>query len=331
MRVDSVLFFWLGSLDSRVAAGSPTVGGTHDIRFCARGNLVRRFTGSGPDDNGLWHIALEPYPEAGVGRYDLVIAEYGGARQGECALPAQFGGGGNEYPLWQRVVRPYARARTRPREAVFLLRDMSGRFHARVIRREHVAGFPEPVRRELKDYDPCGRLVRVRGTLELTDLPFRDMRDDVPPFILDPPPADEDAAVDAILALPGSTGTKSAGVRRRRSRILAEKLKRLYSFRCQLCPDDAQRIDMGAGRRYVEVHHIEGFAELDNASRVVAPTQEGAELLIDRAANIVVVCPHHHALLHHDVRRFAFDAGRLAFVGEDGTELALTLNRHLGR
>ena len=331
MRVEAVLCFWLGSLDSRVAAGSSDVGGTHDIRFCSRGEQVRDFTGTDPDQNGRWHLSLQPYPEANIDRYELTISEYGGAREGECALPAQFAGSGSEYPLWQRAVRPYRREGTTPREAIVLLRDESDGFHARIVRREHVAQFPQSVRNVLEEYDVCGRVLLLDQPLEVVDLPFTSVRNHTPPFLLEAALADEEEQVEDVLNASGATGTEPVGERHRRSRVLAEKLKRLYQFKCQLCQDDIPRIDMGGGRYYVEVHHIEGYSEISETQGSASTTQEDSELLIDRAENIVVLCPYHHALLHHDTREFTFVVDRLAFVGKDETELPLMTNKHLGR
>lgn len=331
MRIEAMLCFWLGSLDSRVAAGRQDVGGTHDIRFCSRGEEVREFTGTEPDEDGRWLLRLEPYPEASIDTDELAIAEYGGARQGECALPAQFAGSGNEYPLWRRVVRPYSREATRRREAILLLRDEYRRFHARIVRREHVAEFPDELRTQLEEYDDCGRLILLDPKLELLDLPFQKARNHIPPFVLEPVNSDEEEEVEDVLGTHGAQGTEPAGERHRRSRILAEKLKKLYQFRCQLCSDEVPRIDMGGGRYYVEVHHIEGYSEIDKAQKSAGTTQESSELLIDRAENIVVVCPYHHALLHHDVRDFTFAADELAFVGKNHATLPLMTNKHLGR
>lgn len=66
--------------------------------------------------------------------------------------------------------------------------------------------------------------------------------------------------------------------RHQRDRELVEALKELYADRCQLCGDRRARPD---GTGYSEVHHI----------RPLGQPHEGP----DKRANMVVVCPNHHA------------------------------------
>ncbi len=329
MRPRLMLCFWLGSLDSRVAAGQTSVGGTHDIRFCSVGDEVRRFVDSGPNPDGQWQMGIEPYPEAGLRAYQMVIVEYGGRRRGECALPTQFGGSGREYPLWRRVVRPYRSSSTAPREAIVLVKDIADRYHARVIRREHLPELPLFMRNVLEQFDQCGRLIRVPGTYELIDFPVIDSRYDDPPLVIRRAVANQTKQVDRIRRMRGAQGSQPSGVRHRRSRQLAEELKRLYGFRCQLCDGSIPSIHIGGDRYYVEVHHIQGLAEVNQATRSVGPTQDASELLLDRAENIVVVCPHHHMVLHYAHGGVEFDRANQRFIGRDGTILPLLINEHL--
>lgn len=325
MKPRLILSFWLGSLDSRVAAGKPDVGGTHDIRFGWVGQEVRQFLGREPDSVGRWAVRLEPYPEARCAQYDLIIAEYRGAREGECALPAQHGSNSPDaYPLWRKVVRPYASGR--PKDAIVLIQDTGGRFHARVVHREHLPKLPKWFRDNFVNLEERGQLIAAPHGYELIDIPWVS-RDDITLYVrraLD----DKDKLVAKIKKMRGSAGRTTVS-RHQRSRQLAEELKRLYQFQCQLCDGTIPRIHVSGDRYYVEVHHIEGFAEVDTKRGAIGSTQDNSDLLLDRADNIVVVCPHHHMVLHYGHGGMIYDSTSQTFVGGDGTVLPLLRNEHL--
>lgn len=329
MKPKLILCFWLGSLDSRVAAGHNNVGGTHDIRLCSVGEEVRKFVGRAPDSSGRWKIKLEAYPEAGIGEYRLTIAEYTGTREGECALPGQFKGSGNEYPLWAKLVRPYRSAATKPRDAILLLKDVNGKYHARMLHRENVPKLPTFMRSILALLDKCGQLISVPKNYVLNDLPFDASDPGDLPFAVRRASLDRKKEVKRILKMKGATGKESIALRHRRSRQLAEELKRLYNYNCQICDGSIPRIHIGGERYYVEVHHIKGFAEVDSRKGKIGPTQEASDILLDKAENIVVVCPHHHMVLHYSCGGFLFDRIKHHFVGKDGTILKLVKNDHL--
>jgi hypothetical protein len=330
MRPRLVFAFWLGSLDSRVAAGRRNVGGTHDIRFCAVGGALREFIGTDPDSGGYWTIPLEAYPEAGLERYELTIAEYGGRRGGECALPAQYGGSGREYGLWRTVVRPFQGEQAPVQDCVLLIKDLDGRYHARVVRRERLPELPGPIRNILSEYDQCGRLIRLPPSLqlELMDLPLAGQNVGGSPFAAVPAEESPASRLARIKRIEGKGGKERAGQRYRRSRQLAEELKRLYEFHCQLCDGTIERIPMGGDRYYVEVYHMLGLSEAEVSGE--APTQEGCNLNLDSYKNVIVVCPHHHMMLHHGHGGFVFDRARKLFVSKIGSvTLPLRRDRHL--
>jgi len=329
MKPKLILCFWLGSLDSRVAAGHNNVGGTHDIRLCSVGEAVRKFVGRAPDSTGRWKIKLETYPEVGISDYKLTIAEYSGTREGECALPGQFKGSSNEYPLWAKLVRPYRSASTKPREAILLLKDVNGKYHARMLHRENVPRIPTFMRRILSLLDECGQLISVPKNYVLIDLPFDASKLDDMPFIVRRASIDRGKEAKRILKIKGTSGKESVALRHRRSRQLAEELKRFYEYNCQLCDGSIPRIHVGGDRYYVEVHHIKGFAEVDPHSGKIGPTQETSDILLDKAGNIVVVCPYHHMVLHYSHGGFKFDQANGRFIGKDGAILCLTKNDHL--
>ena len=86
---------------------------------------------------------------------------------------------------------------------------------------------------------------------------------------------------------------------------------------------------MGGGRYYCKVHHIAGFAEIDTVVAGATITYERALLDIDDAANVIVVCPYHHVLIHHRFGGFEFDREHLRFIAPDGSILTVQRNKHL--
>lgn len=92
-----------------------------------------------------------------------------------------------------------------------------------------------------------------------------------------------------------------------RNRKLVEELHVLYDGRCQVCrwaPRDLYSRNLCHG------HHIHWLS------------RGGA----DELANLMLVCPNHHAAIHRCDAPFDFDAGRYVF---DEHEEPLQLNRHL--
>lgn len=110
--------------------------------------------------------------------------------------------------------------------------------------------------------------------------------------------------------------------RYRRNRKLVEKLKKLYNFRCQLCALNAPEIPvipMPNGQKYIEVHHIKGFNEIN----------EG-EYVIDHFRNVITVCCYHHKLLHKYQSKFSYDDVNKTFRSRDGQiVLPIRINKHL--
>lgn len=283
--------------------------------------------GTEPDAYGHWTISLEPYPEANIGQYELTIAEYSGRRPGECALPMQYGGSSNAYRLWPRAVRPFREGSVQ--DAIILIKDTDNRYHARVIRREQVGDVPAFMQSTLSQFSECGQLIEVRKNYEWIDFPWQPSENRDTPFAVTKQIEDTAELVKRIQRMSGAHGRETVGARHRRSRRLAEYLKRLYGFKCQLCDGSIPRIYMGGDRYYVEVHHVKGLAEVDKHSKDSGPTQEASNLALDTASNIVVVCPHHHMVLHHTHGGFRLLRAEGCFLGADGTRLTLVTNEHL--
>lgn len=330
MQASAVFAFWLGRLDTQVSTGRLPPGvGTRDIRFCAAGDQVRRFLLRDPDQRGRWDVILEPYPEAGVPRWMLPISEYR-FRGRECALPGQAPTSRRPhpaYPLWQRRVRLLRRGE-KPRDCILLVRDPRGLFHARVFRWEELRHLPATLQRVLRKRDECGRLLELTTPVAVMDLPIKGANLDAVPAVSVPVHQTREERLRRIAKLGGQGKSKETVVNRRlRSRRLAEELKSLYEYRCQLCDEAAPRIDMGRDRFYVEVHHIYGLSEVE---QWVGDDQETGIFNLDNWRNIVVVCPHHHRLFHHYRSPISFDPGRGAFMSEDGSlELRLRVDHHL--
>lgn len=172
MRVKSVFTFWLGSLDSHVALGLES-GGTHDLRFCKVEDQIERFTGQTRDANNGWDLTLEPYPAAGIAAFDIRLVRYTQVvREGECAMPTQYGGTATAYPLWSRTIRAIEKGEP-PLDAIVLLRDEGNRFHGRVLRSSGVSDAPAWIRGRWRGTAECGHCIQPpSGAGDIDDAVF---------------------------------------------------------------------------------------------------------------------------------------------------------------
>lgn len=85
-----------------------------------------------------------------------------------------------------------------------------------------------------------------------------------------------------------------------RDAALATQLKERYDHHCQLCGD--RRVRDGAGTGYAECHHV----------RPLGRPHHGP----DRAANLLVLCPNHHADFDHGVVRVDPDTFAVTHAGD---------------
>lgn len=102
----------------------------------------------------------------------------------------------------------------------------------------------------------------------------------------------------------------------RRSQKLRDLLVNYYNSRCQICDMDSPFLiptDI-SGRFYVEVHHVKGLAEahaLQQGGLLVGMKVNGLE-------NLTVLCPHHHALIHHYAPAYQFERDKLRWRNGHG-------------
>lgn len=115
---------------------------------------------------------------------------------------------------------------------------------------------------------------------------------------------------------------KHAVVKRiQRSQKLRDSLVNYYQSHCQVCGADSPfSIPTEiAGRFYVEVHHVKGLAES-------YALQQGGLLVgmkVNGLGNLTVLCPHHHATIHHHSPAYQFDRNNLLWRHAHGGTLAL--------
>ena len=160
---------------------------------------------------------------------------------------------------------------------------------------------------------------------EINGIYYSDLLKDIPPDLSNGPSISDSELIKELDKIQGDLRKVSGkSTRYQRNRELVIKLKELYDFRCQLCSPDAPEIPpipMPNGRNYVEVHHIKGFNEIDDA--------EG-EYSIDHFRNLITVCCYHHKLLHKYRSKFTYDYDTKTFGTKDGVSvLPLLLNKHL--
>ena len=101
--------------------------------------------------------------------------------------------------------------------------------------------------------------------------------------------------------------TKSCKIRKL-SRAIADDLKAIYGYRCQIC---GQYIGEPYGSHLIHAHHIHYFVHSLN----------------NNANNIMIICPNHHAIIH-DLNP-TFDSAQKQFHYPNGYVEGLALNLHL--
>lgn len=337
MEAKELFWFWLGSLDSRVMAGGPDTGGTRDVRFgFGIEKELKRFVFPKRFRNSECSITLEPFLHYAKYELRLDIEKEGRTRAGECSLPAQHKYSRNPYPLWADVV-DWINTDEDALQFVLLIKDITDKYHARVLRYSGIRGFPIDVRRLMRDRSERGkRFVFNEGEYLRFSDNYKPLTNNKEPAfeVSEEPPSDPDelkdkikATNDEIKAVTGTSRKISA------SRKLVKYLKELYKYQCQLCnPNrpDSPVIEKLDGTQYVEVHHIEGKAELLNNSVYRSDDQELNDILIDDSKNLIVLCPYHHKLLHYYKSPVSFYKRAKVFRASDGSiRLRININHHL--
>jgi 5-methylcytosine-specific restriction enzyme A len=95
---------------------------------------------------------------------------------------------------------------------------------------------------------------------------------------------------------------------RKLDQTIGEGLKKFYSYHCQIC---GLSIGDPYGTSVAHTHHIEYFCKSLN----------------NDAANIMIVCPNHHGIIHSV--NPVFDWEHKQFVYSNGLHEVLRLNKHL--
>lgn len=92
------------------------------------------------------------------------------------------------------------------------------------------------------------------------------------------------------------------------NRAIGDNLKLLYDYRCQICNENfSAKYDT----EIVESHHIDPFVKSLN----------------NDAANILILCPNHHRVIHK--AEPVFKKKSLIYLFKNGIEERVMLNRHL--
>ncbi|WP_225049899.1 HNH endonuclease [Priestia megaterium] len=116
-----------------------------------------------------------------------------------------------------------------------------------------------------------------------------------------------------------------------RSRKLANEMKKLYGYRCQLCNYEKEgeyipEIVKVDGTNYMEVHHIIPVSQYEEV-------EDDTNNMIDTYKNVIVVCAHHHRYLHYHDGGFEEISenkkGELFFQSRKGMKIRIFTNYHL--
>lgn len=115
-----------------------------------------------------------------------------------------------------------------------------------------------------------------------------------------------------------------------RSQNLVKKLKLLYENRCQICGSDnyIPPIITANGDNYCEMHHINPIKNFNDDQSV----HDESNLMIDHYQNCIIVCPHHHKVIHYENGGYTslkkID-NMFYLVNENEEKLPLKINYHL--
>ena len=124
-------------------------------------------------------------------------------------------------------------------------------------------------------FDVSEHFLRVEAKLRVVKKPATKKRArPIRPFVA----VDVDSPPDKV---------KSLVTRVVRDTAASSDLKRLYDFRCQVC---GWRMELGEDRFLVEVHHV----------RPLGGEHKG----LDGSANMLVLCPNHHAMFDYGIPEF---------------------------
>ena len=117
------------------------------------------------------------------------------------------------------------------------------------------------------------------------------------------------------------TAKKVTVQRIQRSQKLRDLLVNYYDSHCQICGDNSPFLIPTeiAGRFYVEVHHVNGLAE----SYALQRSGLRVGLRVNGLENLTVLCPHHHATLHHHWPHYEFDRKKLLWWHTQGGVLPI--------
>lgn len=134
-------------------------------------------------------------------------------------------------------------------------------------------------------------------------------------FRLESSVACDEPTLENLLDLPTLTDSQAALLEkfglnkfRKVNRDIGNRLKRNYNFRCQIC---GRSVGEFYGVNLAECHHIIPFSlSLDND-----------------AANLLIVCPNHHRIIHAAAP--TFDRKRKLYLYPNGHKEFLKLNEHL--
>jgi hypothetical protein len=94
----------------------------------------------------------------------------------------------------------------------------------------------------------------------------------------------------------------------RQLKSLSEALFAYYDWRCMICDSDGSGIPLiptKNGKYYVEIHHLDGLAE--NFS------EETDCRHLNEVGNLIVICAHHHTVIHRHHPKLIFDRSELAW------------------
>ena len=110
-------------------------------------------------------------------------------------------------------------------------------------------------------------------------------------------------------------------MRIQRSQKLRDSLINYYKSRCQICDQNSPYLfpSNEAGLPHAEVHHVKGLSE----SFLAIQSGSLYGFRVNGLGNLVVLCPHHHSMMHYHYPQYEFDREGLRWQTTRGEMLQL--------
>lgn len=150
MNFKAVFWIWLNATSAAAVLGRRMAGGQAHIAFGWSGAEVAKFFNQSHVHKvrRQWTFRAEAYRD--IPAHELTIVENSPKhrRALECRFSSRSSRSRLAYPLWKRAIIPIKK-KSRPRQAIIIIRDLKDRFHVRLIDAADLHRLPDEVVKEM--------------------------------------------------------------------------------------------------------------------------------------------------------------------------------------